>query len=199
MILLILKNPVKQEKILDFKKCPYITFVSSSIEKFSISKSLIPDTNLDKDYLKSVYSKPLRLSKKLVFLLRRSTHNALGIGLLRLLLKELKYLQHIFTAKASRQFCLCERFSVKTLGIGRIGVAAKKEQDSVKYYSYEEITRRQHHELQRLTALYYWVLIGNKCVPLFTANIDHTKTVLLFFAHENPGEKVMLLNPRLRG
>ena len=49
----------------------------------------------------------------------------------------------------------------------------------------------------------HFILLGvareQLCVVVFTNNIDWTKMVLQYFPHMNPGTKVFVLNPRLRG
>ena len=48
-----------------------------------------------------------------------------------------------------------------------------------------------------------FILLGvdreQQCIAVFTDNIDQTKMVLQYFPHMNPGTKVFVLNPRLRG
>ena len=76
----------------------------------------------------------------------------------------------------------------------------RKDQDLIRYYSYQ---KNQSKKAAKTSSFNRFVLLGvdreQVCVAVFTDNIDHTKTLFQYFPKMQPGTKVSILNPRLRG
>ena len=71
----------------------------------------------------------------------------------------------------------------------------------LRYYSFTRSNASK--KTSRASIFNRFILLGvdreRQCVALFTDNIDHTKVLLKYFPDIQPGTRVDVLNPRLRG